>query len=377
MPSSKRCAEITTVAPDLLAQWVQHRLRSPERRQEPRLTEVFQSILWAVNEYVPAECGSVCLGGFPDSPNELVYVASFGESSSLIPGTRLPVEQGITGRVYRLGRPQLRNDVTQDRNFFRGVDRLTQFVTRSILAVPIVYEGEVCGVISLINRLDKRGFRRQDMRLMEVFCGYVSTSIRNLVDASFHREMAQRDYLTGLRNDRFFYTQLQHELDDCEAQGNDLSLIFMDLDRFKAVVDTYRHLVGSQVLAEVGQLLAQIVDHPGATLARYGGDEYVMVLPRANSETALALAERVRRAIVDNTFLTETSGDGRPPLNLRGQFSASIGVASYKECHFPPQNEFSPQQRRQYFIRIADEAMYQAKALGKNQVYLGRSIGSS
>lgn len=372
MGSSKRCSEVSTVAPDLLGLWVSQRLQEPHKRQDPRLTEVFQSILWAANEYVPSQCGSICLGGFAEWVGELVYVASFGESSSLIPGTRLPVAQGITGKVYRLGRPQIRNDVSQDRNFYQGMDRLTQFETRSILAVPIVFEGDVCGVLSLINRRDKRGFRRQDLRLMEIFCGYVSTSMRNLVDAAFHREMAERDHLSGLRNDRFFYQQLQSELDGCERYGGDLSLIFMDLDRFKAVVDRHGHLVGSQVLAEVGQLLARVVQHPGATLARYGGDEYVMILPGADSSKAVEIAEGVRQAILDTTFLTEAGPEGRPPLNLKGHFSASIGVASYRECEFPTQ-DCSPGVRRQTFIRIADEAMYRAKALGKNQVYFGCS----
>lgn len=333
------------------------------------MQQVFESILWAANQYVPSECGSICLGGFPDTPDELVFVASFGTSSSEIAGTRLQVGQGITGRVYRLGKPQLRNDVSRDRNFFAGVDERTHFVTRSILAVPILFEGAVCGVLSLINRRGKRGFRRHDLRLMEIFCGYLSTSIRNLVDAAFHRQVAQRDYLSGLYNDRFFYQQLLTELEGCERYGGDLSLLFMDLDHFKTVVDTHGHPVGGQVLAEVGHLLARTVEHPGATLARYGGDEYVVVLPGADSTRALEVAEDIRRAVAETVYLTEPFSDGRPALKLSGQFTASIGVASYRECILPEGDLVT---RRQVFIRIADEAMYRAKHRGKNQVCLGR-----
>ena len=376
MPSSKKTTQVATLSSAVLSTWVEQRFGSHHLRRDPELQEVFESILWAANQYVPSECGSICLGGFPNAQDELIFVASFGESAELIPGTRLRVGQGITGKVYKTRRPQLRNDVTRDRNFYAGVDQRTQFVTRSILSVPIVFEGEGCGVLSLINRRGKRGFRRHDLRLMEIFCGYLSTSIRNAVDSSFHRELSLRDYLSGLRNDRYFYNQLLSELEGCERYGGELSLIFLDLDHFKSVVDSHGHLVGSQVLAEVGQLLARTVDHPGCTLARYGGDEYVLVLPGANSEQAVDMAERVRRAIREEVYLT-TPGEGRPALHLQGRLSASIGVASYRECQFEDVGELDLGLRRQQLIRIADEAMYRAKHLGKNQVYLGKSWESA
>lgn len=372
MASSKKPTnEVATLSPAELTNWVDHLFQGHLHRAEPLLHEVFESILWAANQYVPSECGSICLSGFPDAPDELVFVASFGESSGLIPGTRLKTGQGITGKVYKTGKAQLRNDVSRDRNFYAGVDERTQFVTRSILSVPIVFDGEECGVLSLINRRGKRGFRRHDLRLMEIFCGYLSTSIRNSVDSAFHREMALRDYLSGLRNDRYFYKQLLADLEGCERYGGDLSLIFMDLDHFKAVVDEHGHLVGSQVLAEVGHLLAETVDHAGCTLARYGGDEYVVVLPGADSQKAMTIAETIRLAVLNGVFLTEPGAEGRPALHLKGRFSASIGVASYRDCEFE-EAEFNLAVRRQQLIRIADEAMYSAKRRGKNQVCLGR-----
>lgn len=372
MPSSKKPTnEVATLAPSELTNWVDQLFQGHLHRAEPLLHEVFESILWAANQYVPSECGSICLSGFPDAPEELVFVASFGESSGLIPGTRLQKGQGITGKVYKTGKAQLRNDVSRDRNFYAGVDERTQFVTRSILSVPIVFDGEECGVLSLINRRGKRGFRRHDLRLMEIFCGYLSTSIRNSVDSAFHREMALRDYLSGLRNDRYFYKQLLADLEGCERYGGDLCLIFMDLDHFKSVVDEHGHLVGSQVLAEVGHLLADTVDHPGCTLARYGGDEYVVVLPGADAAKALTIAESIRLAILSGVFLKEPGAEGRPALHLKGRLSASIGVASYRDCEFE-EHDFNLAVRRQQLIRIADEAMYRAKRRGKNQVCLGR-----
>jgi len=368
LTSSKKNSEVAILESQRLNSWVENRFARCIHRHEPQLQDVFESILWAANQYVPSECGSICLGGFPDAPDELVFVASFGQSADLIPGTRLRVGQGITGKVYMALRPQLRNDVSRDSNFYSGVDQRTQFVTRSILSVPIVFEGEGCGVLSLINRRGKRGFRRHDLRLMEIFCGYLSTSIRNAVDSALHRELALRDYLSGLRNDRFFYKQLLLEIEGCERYGGELSLIFLDLDHFKGVVDQHGHLVGSQVLAEVGQLLARTVHHPGATLARYGGDEYVVVLPGADLEMARTIAENIRQTIGQGVFLTEAGAEGCPVLNLQGIFTASLGVASYRDSHLEKVETLEA--RRQALIRLADEAMYEAKRQGKNCVCL-------
>lgn len=362
---------IRTVGADLLAGWAGCRLGPSPRADLPRLPDVFRDILWTANQYVPAESGSICLGGLPGAEADLVYVAAFGSRAPAIVGIRLPEGEGITGRVYREGRPVLLNDVRKDRHFYAGMDERTDYTTRSILAVPIAVGGEPVGVISLFNRLGSKGFRAQDLRLMEVLGGYASNALVNLADAAHHREIARRDDLTGLRNDRFFHQQLRVELERRERDGGDLSLLFLDLDRFKAVVDTHGHLVGSQVLAEVGRLLARVVDLPGATLARYGGDEFVVILPGVGAEDARGLAEAIRGAIAREVFLSEPGEDGRPPLHLQGQFTASIGVASYRDCPFAGESPADWKVRQRDFIQVADQAMYRAKHLGRDRVCLG------
>jgi diguanylate cyclase (GGDEF)-like protein len=230
-----------------------------------------------------------------------------------------------------------------------------------------VLEDKAVGVLTLRNRLARHGFKAHDMRLMQIFCDYLSTSIQNLLDFFYQKELALRDHLTGLRNDRFFYRQLIAEIEGCERFGGHLSLVFIDLDHFKNVVDSHGHLVGSQVIAQVGQLLGRIVEHPGATLARYGGDEYVVVLPGLDHQQAAEIAEHVRQKIVEGIYMTEPLADGSPPLNLKDCFTASLGVASYRDCAI---SGTSFDAKRHAFIRKADEAMYRAKAAGKNQVYI-------
>lgn len=362
---------IYTMGAAQISALIERRFKVTENRREPQLEEVFRNILLIANEYVPSESGSVCLADNheDDQKDGLLFIASFGEFSKLIPGTRLDSEVGISGKVFRSGKSCIRNDVSRDKNFFPDVDKKTNYQTRSILCIPIVLEGQVCGVLSLINRLDPRGFRVRDLRLMEIFCRYLSTSIQNLIDFHYQRELSLRDHLSGLHNDRYFYSQLRSDMEGCERYGGELSLIFIDLDHFKSVVDNHGHLIGSQVLSEVGRLLARTVRRAGATLARYGGDEYVVILPGVGEDDALQVGEQIRAAIAGETYLENPLPDGSPALRLKGHFTASVGVACYRNCRI---EGTTLESRRHSFIRHADEAMYKAKGEGKNRVMVSR-----
>lgn len=363
-------APISTVEPDLIASWAGRKMSAASLVDAPRLTEVFRDILWTANQYVLSESASICLAGMPGAEGDLLYVAALGSRGGAIVGQRLPVARGITGRVFREGCATLVNDVRSDPAFFAGIDERSSYETRSLLAVPIAIRGETAGVISLFNRLEAPGFSAQDRRLIEIQATYASNSLLNIADAAYHREIARRDDLTGLRNDRYFHQRLRAELEAREREGGELSLIFLDLDRFKGVVDTHGHLVGSQTLSEVGRLIARVVENPRATLARYGGDEFVAILPGVGGEEAAEIAERIRAAIADTVFLSEPGADGRPALHLRGAFSASIGVASYRRCEFADRPAEDWQVRQRDFIQAADDAMYRAKHLGRDRVCL-------
>ena len=124
--------------------------------------------------------------------------------------------------------------------------------TQSLLSVPIQIGRSTCGVLELVNRRGGDGFGDRDMELLLIFAGYISTSLQNVLDANRYRELAKIDDLTGLYNDRYFNQALSESLEEAERDGSDLSLIFLDLDRFKEVNDEHGHLVGSQTLREVG-----------------------------------------------------------------------------------------------------------------------------
>jgi diguanylate cyclase (GGDEF)-like protein len=331
---------------------------------------VLRQILQKANEFVPSQSGSILL----DDPfrkvasrreNELVFIAAFGDSGANLIGQRLSAQHGIAGQVYQSGAPYLSADVEGDVFFYPDIDQQLGHKTQSVVCVPIYIGKHVCGVLELINKLDGRPFTERDKTLLEIFAGYTSFTLQNALDARRANELAKKDDLTGLYNDRWFNVRLHEVVDDARRTGRGAVLIFMDLDRFKVVNDCHGHLAGSQVLREVGFLLKRIVAQPEATVARYGGDEFVMILPATTLDGGIAVCEEIRRAIHNQIFLDREWGFSNPPLHLGGILSASIGVAQYIP---DPASTLSIEEQKSELLRRADAAMYRAKSLGKNQV---------
>ncbi|HEX7153944.1 MAG TPA: sensor domain-containing diguanylate cyclase [Thermoanaerobaculia bacterium] len=339
-------------------------------RPEVDLDLILRQILQKAYEFVPSESGSILL----DDPfrkvaarkdNELVFIATFGESSAGLIGQRLSARFGIVGRVYQMGTPHLSADVEADEFFYSEIDQKIGHKTNSVVAVPIYIGKHVCGVLELINRLDGRAFTQRDMTLLEIFAGYTSFTLQNALDAKRAHELAKKDDLTQLYNDRWFHIRLTETLMEARKSGRPGVLIFMDLDHFKTINDRHGHLAGSQCLREVGFILKRIILHSEATVARYGGDEFVMILPDLPLEEGRAICEEIRHSIETTTFLEREWGFSMPPLHLRHILTASIGVAQ----HLPDRNSTLPYElEKAELLRRADAAMYRAKSLGKNRV---------
>src|SRR5438067_1051067 len=274
---------------------------------------VLRQILQKANEFVPSESGSILL----DDPfrklasrqeNELVFIATFGDAGRDLVGQSLSARRGIAGQVYQSGAPRLSEDAQGDAFFYPGFDQRLGHKTQSVVCVPIYIGKHVCGVLELINRLDGTPFTQRDMTLLEIFAGYTSFTLQNALDAKRAHELAKKDDLTGLYNDRWFNVRLTEALAESRVSGKEAVLIFMDLDRFKYVNDCHGHLAGSQVLREVGFILKRIVSDSKSTVARYGGDEFVMILPETSLDHGMKICEEIRHAISTNTFLAREWG---------------------------------------------------------------------
>lgn len=164
-----------------------------------------------------------------------------------------------------------------------------------------------------------------------------------------YRNLAIHDSLTGLYNTRYLYANMEKLIMQSQHEGVPFSLIFLDIDNFKRVVDTHGHLNGSQALAEVAQTIMKCIVEPAYSVA-YGGDEFVVVLPGADHTLALRKALEIRSRMLETIYLPTTT-DG---VNLQ----ASFGLSTYPD----------DASDIKAILAKADRAMFQVKAQGKNAV---------
>ncbi len=327
-----------------------------------------REILQKANDFLPSAAGSILMDrpferGRAKRAAELHFVAAFGPAAREIVGATVTVDQGVVGHVYTTGKPYRMTDPDTDPLFYRRFDESHGFTTTSLVAVPIRIERTVCGVLELVNRSDGEPYTEKDLGLLEIFARYTSVFIENLLDAQRANEMARRDDLTGLYNDRFFHHRLTEDLIRADLTGSTVALLFLDLDNFKDVNDTHGHLAGSQVLKEFGYLLQRTVQGPGVTLARYGGDEFVVILADHDLERAVELAWTIQAALRETPFLQGTFTWSEGPVHWERELTCSLGVAVYPD-HVP--REGTTDMKKNLLLRAADQAMYRAKERGKD-----------
>jgi len=344
------------------------------------LRGVFCDILRRANDLLPSAAGSIFLDDplvepddleTPATAGGLVLIACFGELAEHLVGTRLATSHGIVGHVYRVGQAYISNSPIEDPHFSDGFLGNTGFTAKSVICAPLEVEHHVIGVLELLNHVGESGYQPRDLNLLQIFAQTISASIVSSIDAQRSREMTRRDDLTGLFNDRYLHDMLTRVVSEATGKGEDCGLIFLDLDHFKDVNDAYGHLVGSRVLAEVGATIRQVIPG-GAVAARYGGDEFVIVVPGAGPQEAWWAAETVRRNVESAVFLEAADPVdpvNYPALSIRDVVTCSLGIATLKrdfggECQSNGGDQVALKNR---LMRRADSRMYLAKERGRNR----------
>jgi diguanylate cyclase (GGDEF)-like protein len=226
----------------------------------------------------------------------------------------------------------------------------SDFRAKSIMCVPIKNKGNILGVLEIVNKTNHEPFTKDDLALILRIVDHAAIAIERAALYQKMAELSVTDDLTKLFNTRYLNRTLEIELARALRHHTSLSLIFMDIDHFKNINDNYGHLVGSKLLVEMGQLLLKSL-RTVDIVARYGGDEFVMVLPQTSPKNAIQIAERMRRSIEHNVFLKK---DG-----YSFKITASFGVASYPESA----------RSKEDLMKLADEAMYRVKNQTRNGVY--------
>ncbi len=219
--------------------------------------------------------------------------------------------------------------------------------TKNCLITPLLCQDKVVGVLNFSDKTDSDTFSPDDIALVELFSQLVGASIGNIKMFERMIRQARTDGLTGLANHRTFYEILEKELWRSRRYGGQISLVMVDIDNLKDINDTYGHRAGDNVIREVSKQIKGCIRQID-TAARYGGDEFAVILPNTDIEDALTVAKRMVHAVAETTVAWESKA-----ISL----SISVGLG-----------EYGPDLNPEDITSRSDEALYLAKQDGKNTV---------
>ena len=287
--------------------------------------------------------------------------------TEVVVGYHRPLGSGIVGECALTGRTI---DVDDTRDYPNFVDTLHG--SRSELCVPVIHDGEVLAVLNAESR--QVGAFHGQRALLETVADQIAGVIRvaNLLD-NLQRTNAQlrdayaklenvsrTDDLTGVANRRCFDIWIEQSLREAAQRSQPLALLLIDVDYFKAYNDGYGHLAGDQCLHQIAAMLSYVLDGTTARLARYGGEEFVVILADTDREVAAAIAERLRLAVQARGLAHRYTNGGLVTI--------SIGVAACAPSRLTVAEDL---------VAPADVALYSAKRLGRNRIWLAPESGNA
>ncbi|MEM7537641.1 MAG: sensor domain-containing diguanylate cyclase [Chloroflexota bacterium] len=256
---------------------------------------------------------------------------------------------GTTRWIVENRQPVIVADVSTDDSQLNPMMEENGF--KAYVGVPLISAGEIQGVLYALDT-EPRNYTKEDIDFLTVLAGRAASTVLNVRLFARMQHMATTDHLTGVYNRHYIYQMAAHELNRSRQAGYPLAALFIDIDRFKSVNDTYGHLVGDQVLKGVARHLRRNVSEVDL-IGRYGGEEFVIMLLETDLPAAMWAAESIRNFI--ETIPVETDAG---PISL----TVSVGVAEFNECTPTIHTLFD----------FADDAMYAAKKSGGNAVHLAR-----
>ncbi len=262
-------------------------------------------------------------------------------------GKHVPLGAGILGRVARTGERAL------IQNGAEGQIGALLPESRSVLCIPIIYGETLLGALNIESHNDS-AFLPQDVLVLNTLADLLATALHNAFVFQKLQQQSITDGLTGIKTRRFFWEALSAEWKRASRSARPFSVVLIDLDKFKEVNDTMGHFEGDLVLARVGRLLEQ-KSRQSNVVARYGGDEFIVLMPETTPDQAQVLAERLRQWIATDPMLAEH------------HITGSFGVASF------PTHGFSIED----IIRVADAGMYVSKRSGGNRVSAAEEFAES
>jgi diguanylate cyclase (GGDEF)-like protein/putative nucleotidyltransferase with HDIG domain len=282
--------------------------------------------------------------------NELCFmVLSSTIGSAWRPGQRIPLEGTATEAVCREKKSLYEPDLNRQQRFWTGETHL-QHGIRSVVYLPLSVTDRTIGSLILASR-EPNVYNRRQIKLLEKVALQIAAPIENAQLYARLEQKSRIDELTGLFNRRHFEERLKEELSRHSRYGDVFSIFMIDLDNFKAYNDVYGHPAGDILLGNIGRIIKNSVRNVDQAF-RYGGDEFVVILPQTARDAAYVVAERVRRQMAEEMEKRVIA------------VTCSIGLASY-----PADGMLSGE-----LVDVADTALYHAKRTGGNRIFLSSKI---
>jgi diguanylate cyclase (GGDEF)-like protein len=297
--------------------------------------KVLDQILDLIAQGIPYENGTLFVLNRVDQ--QLSVAAVRGQHVDLISGINFELGNGFSSWVAKQKKPILLNDL-------HPAQRLDRPAIGSFLSVPMVVQGELIGVLNL-SHSSNLAFTEEHLRLLTLIASQAAAILQRVLMYDEMARLAITDDLTGLYNRRHFQSRLAEERMRAERYSLTFSLIYLDIDGFKAINDTWGHALGDRILADLGVVLRRW-GRASDIIARYGGEEFVVLLPMTDSVQAARAADRLRVLVQEHSF------------PRRKRLTVSLGISS-----FPSDGNGEDE-----LVRKADAALYLAKKLGRNRV---------
>lgn len=310
--------------------------------------ELYNAILETSVKLAEAEKGSLLLT--ENNSTLLTLKAAKGIHRKLFNVVRVKPGEGVAGKVFSEGTPVLVDDIDKLKDF--KLTRRHKYRTGSFISIPLKIGDRTIGVLNIADKITGGIFSEEDLYLIRSFASYATIALErsNYYNLAEHlRELSITDSLTGLFNRRYFEERFIEELHRSERHNLSFSLAMIDIDDFKLFNDTEGHISGDEMLKAIS-FIAKETLRVSDVIARFGGEEFAVIMPQTNKEEAFLVTERIRKAIKEMI-----------PKNWKAYpkeaITVSIGIAA-----FPHDGT-----NRKELIRSADRALYRSKIEGKDR----------